>query len=155
MNSKLVIKILIFVFLFVSITNCVKINYLNGLFEDQKCEGAHESFYGTCKKIRDCFDEFTKQKQNKGVLNVCQFDKVNENTLICCPENQEEIMTIDDIDVRIETVDSRFGESEEINSSSVMTLPLIGENKNEETTTEIVKNEENEEFLETTTNLVF
>lgn len=50
--------------------NGQKIEYLNGLFENEVCELENGSS-GLCKKVTDCTQEYESYRNNKKNLRIC------------------------------------------------------------------------------------
>lgn len=65
-----------------------KIEYLNGLFENQLCPLDTGSF-GRCRKISDCQTDFENHRRDKTVLKICSFSNTPQSHLICCSQNFE------------------------------------------------------------------
>jgi hypothetical protein len=78
----------------VSFVNLARFEYLNGLFENDRCL-LHNDVYAHCKKIIDCPEEFEKFKNNEKVLKICNFNEHSQSeTLICCPDEESESDTL-------------------------------------------------------------
>ncbi|XP_070500663.1 serine protease Hayan-like [Chironomus tepperi] len=66
-----------------------RIEYLNGLYEDQQCP-LESGSYGRCRKISDCLTDFEIHRRDKTVLKVCSFSSNPQSHLICCSQNVNE-----------------------------------------------------------------
>lgn len=78
----------------VTINNAGRVSYLNGLEEDEVCELSTGSL-GECRKISDCIDEFESFRSKRlNILTICKYEKKQYDTLICCPEQYHNRVSI-------------------------------------------------------------
>ncbi|KAL7040837.1 hypothetical protein ACKWTF_000535 [Chironomus riparius] len=66
--------------------NGQRIEYLNGLLEDQLCT-LDSGSYGRCRKISDCAADFEIHRRDKTVLKVCSFASHAQSHVICCSQH--------------------------------------------------------------------
>ena len=78
----------------ISINNAGRVSYLNGLDEDEQCVLSSGSL-GECRKIADCIDEFENFRSKRiNILTICKYEKKHYDTLICCPEQYQNRVSI-------------------------------------------------------------
>ncbi|XP_070502065.1 chymotrypsinogen A-like [Chironomus tepperi] len=87
-------SISIIILTFITINNAGRVSYLNGLEEDESCELSTGSL-GECRKISDCIDEFESFRSKRlNILTICKYEKKHYDTLICCPEQYQNRVSI-------------------------------------------------------------
>jgi hypothetical protein len=67
------------------VLNGQKIEYLNGLFENEVCE-LENGGIGLCKKVTDCSQEYDLYRNNKKNLRICTYGDDPSTSVICCPK---------------------------------------------------------------------
>lgn len=78
----------------IAISRAGNVSYLNGLEEDEECE-LNSGSLGECRKISDCIDEFENFRSKRtNILTICKYEKQHYDTLICCPEQYQNRVSI-------------------------------------------------------------
>lgn len=87
------INVLCYFTSYLIISNGQKIEYLNGLFENELCElTSNES--GICKKVTDCSQEYELYRKNQKNLRICNYSDDPSTSIICCPTNSQNKISI-------------------------------------------------------------
>ncbi|KAL7048151.1 hypothetical protein ACKWTF_003244 [Chironomus riparius] len=94
LKSSIFASISLIILTSITISNAGSVSYLNGLEEDDICELSTGSL-GECRKISDCIDEFENFRSRRlNILTICKYEKKHYDTLICCPEQYQNRVSI-------------------------------------------------------------
>lgn len=78
---------LLSLFFIIIVVPAQRIEYLNGLFENNSCQ-LEPHIYGICRRLPECLEEFESHRKNKTILKVCRFATNIQDHLICCPRKE-------------------------------------------------------------------
>lgn len=87
------LKVLCYISTFLIISlNGQKIEYLNGLFENEVCQLTSNAT-GICKKVTDCPQEYDSYRKNLKNLRICTYGDDPSTSTICCPTDFQNKVT--------------------------------------------------------------